>query len=159
MCNPGASTVSGVITSSSSGISNAASVAFFYSFGCGSGGFLVSTITTTCGFSCPSVSTPGISTFISRSISGILTYSFSDSATTTGIYTTPMIWPCIYVKFKCLCWWTSNTLTRGITVSGIGIRSQLRRTIFFAVFKDINLCLPCIFPLVSSKISPLVLLT
>ena len=49
-----------------------------------------------------------------------------------------------------------SLLTLSITVSGIGMASQLRRTIFFIEFKLINLYPPCKLPLGPRQMAPFV---
>ena len=139
------------------GTSNSYLVAVSNFIDYGSCGMPGSSISTTCGSSSLSVSTTGRSTVPSISISGSSTYYSSDSASTPGIYTYPMRRPSLSVKVKCLFSSPPNTLTQAITVSGIEIRSQLRLTIFFAVFKAMNLNPPCIFLLGPRKIPPLVI--
>ena len=107
----GSSTVSSVMTGAgdfgAAGTSNADSEAVSDSIGCGYDGTPVSSISTTCGASCPSSSTPGSSTLPSGSIYGSSTslahgYSPSDSEPTPGIYTYPMRRPYLSVKVNCL---------------------------------------------------------
>ena len=50
-----------------------------------------------------------------------------------------------------------NAFTRAMTVSGMGITSQLRRVIFFPVFRAMNLYPPWRLPLGPSEMAPLVL--
>jgi hypothetical protein len=49
---------------------------------------------------------------------------------------------------------SQRVYTRAITVSGIGIASQLRRIIFFPLLRAINLNPPCRFPLSPRQIAP-----
>ena len=53
----------------------------------------------------------------------------SESATTPGVFTSPMIQTCLSFKVISLGWLLPNVLTRAITVSGMGIKSQLLREI------------------------------
>ena len=108
--SPGASTVVGVINYGAAGTSNSALVAISDYIGCGSGGILGSSISTTCGTSCPSISTPGRLKFPSISIYGISTSFSSDSAPTPGISTFPMRRPCLSVKVNCFSWSLPNLL-------------------------------------------------
>ena len=137
---PGDSTVDGVMTSGAAGTSNDSSVAVSDYIGCESDGMSGSSISTTCGDSCHFFSTPEGSKFPSIFSYGIPASSSSDSSPTPGIYTSPMIRPCMSVEVNFLGWIPPNVLTRAITVSGMKIRSQLRPTIFFAVLGT----LPCI---------------
>ena len=141
---PGASNVSGAMTgagaSGISGTSNAASSDVYEPIGCGYGGMLGLSISTTCGANLPSVSTPGSSIFPYGSIYGSSNSldhrsSYYDSAPPPGISTSLMRRPCLSVEVQCLGCLLTNILMRAITVSGMEIKSQIRRNIFFAVFK------------------------
>ena len=138
----------------------------------GSCDVLESSISTTClGASCPSISTPGISTFPSGSISDIsISSSYSSESTpgnstspsseltpTPGVYISPMRRPCLSVKVIILGWSLTNVLMRSITVSDMGIKSQSFQTIFLPEFNATNLYPPWIFPLGPRHISLLIL--
>ena len=80
----------------------------------------------------------------------------------------PLLWPqydqCqmdpllrLLVKINCSGWSLPRELTRVITISGIGIKSQLRQIIFFPVLSAINLKPLCRFPLGPSETAPFVI--
>ena len=113
-------------------------------------GILGSTISIICG-SWMSTSTPGILILSTSdgSTPGISIWSTSDGSN-FGISTPPIGRPCLLVKPNFSIYSLPRALTWVITVSGIGIKSQLRQTILSFVLSDINLKPPCRFPLVPS---------
>ena len=155
--SPGASIVASVMTYGEAGTSNASLVAVSDSIVCESGVIPGSSISKTSRASFPSPSTPGRSIFHSISIHGSSTSSSSDLVPTPGIYTYPIISPCLSMKVNWLGWSLPNLFTRAITVSGMVIKSQLFLIIFFLVFRAMKLYQICRFPLVPSQTSPLVL--
>ena len=102
--------------------------------------------------SLPSISSTGISKFPLGAISGISVSSYSSSASNPGnststsygwaptprVYTSTMRRPYLSVKVRSFGWYLPNVLTRAITMSGIGIKSQFLRTSFLPEFNAMN---------------------
>jgi hypothetical protein len=75
---------------------------------------------------------------------------------TPGSSILPMRQPLRLVKTSCSGSSLASWLTLSITVSGIGMASKLRRTIFFTECKLMNLYPPCRFPLGPRQMAPFV---
>ena len=103
-----------------------------------------------------STSTPRISILSTSDgyTPGISLWSMSD-VSSPGISASPIGCLRLLIKTNCYGWLLPRALTWVITVSGIGITSQLLQTNFFPVLSAIFLKLPCRFPFGPSKIPPL----